>query len=285
MVDGVAGLGAGHVVGLGADAADARRDPRHLLHRPAHAERLEAAQLRDPQVGVARRPRSSRKMSIRPWPSRRVIGSMVIGLHRRHPPQQGVAEAEAVEGPDRVRDPIQDLLDLLLVGGVDDRGQRRDHLGPLVTHLGRRPVAAAARHARLRAQRAAARARGGPQAHEPLVQEAAARVGDDLVGTQEAGGSASLRACADTRRSRSPVPAPITLPFGGSGPPERTASTTSQIRWPAAGSRARSSPRPRPGRGSSPFPELGQRDLDPFGELATVCGSTPSGFTVEGESW
>ena len=49
---GVQGLGGRHVMGLGADAADPRRQVRHVLGRPAHAELLEAAQLRDLQVGV-----------------------------------------------------------------------------------------------------------------------------------------------------------------------------------------------------------------------------------------
>ena len=52
VVDRVAGLGRGHVVRLGADAADARRDARHLLHGPALGELLKAAQLGDEQVGV-----------------------------------------------------------------------------------------------------------------------------------------------------------------------------------------------------------------------------------------
>ena len=39
-------------MGLRADAADAGRDPRHLLDRPADAELLEAAELRDLEVGV-----------------------------------------------------------------------------------------------------------------------------------------------------------------------------------------------------------------------------------------
>ena len=45
LVDGVARLGRRHHVRLGADAADPRRDARHLLDRAALAELLEAAQL------------------------------------------------------------------------------------------------------------------------------------------------------------------------------------------------------------------------------------------------
>ena len=49
---GVEGLGGRQVVGLGADAADPRRQVRHVLGRPAHAELLEAAKLRNLQIGV-----------------------------------------------------------------------------------------------------------------------------------------------------------------------------------------------------------------------------------------
>ena len=52
LVDGIGGLGGGHVVGFGADAADAVRQGRHVLHGATHAERLEAAQLGDLEVGV-----------------------------------------------------------------------------------------------------------------------------------------------------------------------------------------------------------------------------------------
>ncbi len=52
VVDRVAGLHAGHVVGFGADAADAGGDARHFLHRTAHAELLEAAQLGNLEVAV-----------------------------------------------------------------------------------------------------------------------------------------------------------------------------------------------------------------------------------------
>ena len=73
---GVQGLGGRHVVGLGTDAADAGRQVGHVLGRPAHAELLEAAQLRNLQVGVGHVPLVVRKMSILPWPSSRVTGSM-----------------------------------------------------------------------------------------------------------------------------------------------------------------------------------------------------------------
>ena len=52
VVDGVRRLGRRHVVRLRAHAADAVGEDRHLLHRPAHAEPLEAAQLRDLEVRV-----------------------------------------------------------------------------------------------------------------------------------------------------------------------------------------------------------------------------------------
>ncbi len=50
--DVVDGLGGGHVVRLGADAADARRDAGELLDGTAQAEALEAAQLGDLEVDV-----------------------------------------------------------------------------------------------------------------------------------------------------------------------------------------------------------------------------------------
>ncbi len=56
VVDRVAGLGAGHVVRLGADAADPGGDPGEFLHRPAHAKLLEAPQLGDAQIGVGHVP-------------------------------------------------------------------------------------------------------------------------------------------------------------------------------------------------------------------------------------
>ena len=49
---GVQGLGGRQVMGLGADAADPRRQVRHVLGRPAHAKLLETPQLRDLQIGV-----------------------------------------------------------------------------------------------------------------------------------------------------------------------------------------------------------------------------------------
>jgi hypothetical protein len=52
VVDRVAGLGGGHVVGFRADAADAVGQRRHLLDGAADAEALEATQLGDLEVGV-----------------------------------------------------------------------------------------------------------------------------------------------------------------------------------------------------------------------------------------
>jgi hypothetical protein len=51
-VDGIGCFGRGHVVGLGADAADAVCQQRHLLDRAPHAEPLKAAQLGNLEVGV-----------------------------------------------------------------------------------------------------------------------------------------------------------------------------------------------------------------------------------------
>ena len=48
----VEGLGGGQVMRLGADAADAGRQVRHVLGRPADAKLLEAAQLGNLQIGV-----------------------------------------------------------------------------------------------------------------------------------------------------------------------------------------------------------------------------------------
>ena len=50
--DGVAGLGGGDQVADRADAADARHQRRHLGEGPAFAELLEAAELRDVEVGL-----------------------------------------------------------------------------------------------------------------------------------------------------------------------------------------------------------------------------------------
>ena len=52
VIDRVGGLGGGHVMRLRADAADAVGEQRHLFHRAADAEPLEAAQLGDLEVGV-----------------------------------------------------------------------------------------------------------------------------------------------------------------------------------------------------------------------------------------
>ena len=52
MEQGVQGLGGRHVMRLGADAADAGGEVGHVLGGAAHAELLEAAQLRNLQVGV-----------------------------------------------------------------------------------------------------------------------------------------------------------------------------------------------------------------------------------------
>jgi hypothetical protein len=52
VIDRVGGFGGGHVVRLRAHAADAVGEQRHLLHRPAHGEPLEPAQLRDLEVRI-----------------------------------------------------------------------------------------------------------------------------------------------------------------------------------------------------------------------------------------
>ncbi len=52
MVDGVDSLGGGHVVRLGADAADAVGQQGHFFHRATDAEAFESAQFGDLEVGV-----------------------------------------------------------------------------------------------------------------------------------------------------------------------------------------------------------------------------------------
>lgn len=52
LVDGIAGLGRGHVVGRGAHAADALGDARHLFDRPPLAKGLKAAKLGHLKIGV-----------------------------------------------------------------------------------------------------------------------------------------------------------------------------------------------------------------------------------------
>src|SRR5574341_688657 len=52
MIDRVSGLGGGHVMRLGADAANAVRQQRHLFNRTPNAESFEAAQFGNLEVGV-----------------------------------------------------------------------------------------------------------------------------------------------------------------------------------------------------------------------------------------
>ncbi len=78
-----------------------------------------------------------------------------------------LGKAEAVERADRVGDLVDDLLDLVLVGGVDHRGQAEIILAPWSTHVGRRSVATAAGAPGRDAQPAAAGPGGRSQAEMP----------------------------------------------------------------------------------------------------------------------
>ena len=76
-------------------------------------------------------PSSSRKISILPCPSSRVMGSIAMAFGHSLLPsisgrpgrlEQRMGHAELIESAGRVDDPIQDGLDLLRIPAVDDRG-------------------------------------------------------------------------------------------------------------------------------------------------------------------
>src|SRR5512143_1570453 len=132
-------------------------------------------------------PSASRKMSILPWPSRRVMGSMLI---RRYPAaviacglvmpilrpslgdlEQAGRKREAAEASDRVRDARDECRRALLGPGLDQGAHGADHGGGLVFGVRRRAVAALAGHVGLHAESAAPAARGRAEAHQPLLQE------------------------------------------------------------------------------------------------------------------
>ena len=82
LVEGVQGLGRGHVVGGGADPADAAGDLRHVLGGPAEAEDLEAAQLGHLEVGaldVALLVQIDVDLAVAFEPGDRVDGDMALG--------------------------------------------------------------------------------------------------------------------------------------------------------------------------------------------------------------
>src|SRR5512137_963240 len=94
-------------------------------------------------------PSASRKMSIFPCPSRRVIGSMlirrkggvvaecavvIVRSSRASPAglERARRQAEAVERPGRIGDPVHDLAGPVLGRRVDNRAERAEHGGALV---------------------------------------------------------------------------------------------------------------------------------------------------------
>ncbi len=217
LVDGVGRLGRGHVVGLGADAADAVHEGRHVLDRPADAELLEAAQLRDLEVGALhlagvveedldlavaleagdrvdgdaghgalpqRAPARAGSGTPRrrgPARGRRAGGLRRDGwqlrLHdRAAAPEERAGEAEAVDLADRVRDPVEDPVDVIGLVRLDDRGEGGHQPGPVVDDAVGRAVAADALGAGGRAQGPAAVAGGRSVAGDPLLEQAQRRV-------------------------------------------------------------------------------------------------------------
>ena len=90
----------------------------------------------------------------------------------RHEPRR---ERVPPERPHRIGELRREPVALLLAPG-EERRERGEHGRAGVSHAVERPEAAAARHPRLDAARLAALARAGPEADEPLGEEAALRV-------------------------------------------------------------------------------------------------------------
>ena len=116
--DPVEGFGGGYVVRLRADAADARRDARQLLDRPADAEALEAAQLGDLEVGVGHFAVVVQEnldlavaLETGDWIDADLFHVQTLALL-----QQRSGETEAIERAHRVGDGRGDLGDLLRCG-------------------------------------------------------------------------------------------------------------------------------------------------------------------------
>ena len=187
VVDRIGGLGGRHVMRFRAHAADAVGEQRHFLHRAPDTKALEAAQLGDLEIGVgdiALFVQEDLDLAVAFQPGDRVDG---YSLHR-HPPhsvafpggfagaQQRAGQVEAVELPDRVGDAVQDLFDLVRIVAVDHRGEGSHQAGAVIQHAFRRAVAADALGAGLRAERAAAVARGRAVARDALLQQAQLRV-------------------------------------------------------------------------------------------------------------
>ena len=122
VVDGVGGLGGGHVVRFRADAADAVGQRRHLLDGAADAEPLEAAQLGDLEVGVgdlAVRIEEDLDLAVAFEPGDGVDGDSfharllpVVLPGRPAAAEQRTRQAEAVELADRIDDAVEHLVDL-----------------------------------------------------------------------------------------------------------------------------------------------------------------------------
>src|ERR1022692_1783552 len=137
-------------------------------------------------------PSSLRKISILPWPSSRVIGSMVIrrleaGMVRlamwslqSFSFQERRRQAVPVEGAHRVGDTIEDAVDILHASApADDGSHRTQRFGAEIAHAAGGSETAGARHVAVDAPGPAPRARGRPQARHTLRQDA-------LIGIQHA---------------------------------------------------------------------------------------------------
>src|ERR1035441_5981828 len=150
-------------------------------------------------------PSSLRKISILPWPSSRVIGSMVMrrleaGMVRlamwslqSFSFQERRRQAVPVEGAHRVGDTIEDAVDILHASPpaeappptrparppADDGSHRTQRFGAEIAHAAGGSETAGARHVAVDTPGPAPRARGRPQARHTLRQDA-------LIGIQHA---------------------------------------------------------------------------------------------------
>ena len=229
-----------------------------------------------------------------PCPSRRVIGSIVrrvmyaplrragedgfnrLGRRGRSRPghpratEQRTGQAEPIELPDRVRQAVEDPVDLPGLGRVDDRCERGHQPRPEVDDAIGRAVAADARRTGERALRGAPAPGRRTVARQPLLEQAQARVDRRHVLDPL---EPAIRLIPRSRRHSSHTvdwPAPRTAPVGGRGAFPSSAAPrrpmTSAIRSVSADSQGRGSrPRP-PGRASGrggPSPEGGARPRVP----------------------
>ncbi len=203
LVQVVQGLGGGHVMGGGADTADAAGDLRHVLGRSAEAEHLEAAQLGHLQVGAfdvalvveedvdlavafeagdgidgeRRRPRLVGGVGAEVALVEGCLGQRVhITLHWRgqihFAAQHALGEAVAVEGADRVRDAAEHLVDVAFFLRRDVGAEGGHDLEALVAHARGGAEATGAGHVAGGALRLAAAAGRRPHADDALRQEA-----------------------------------------------------------------------------------------------------------------